>query len=159
MKNPLPLLLSSLLLCTAAHAVDTGTPAVPAAAGDKLANARGLIADKRWAAAIDELRRVNAADNADWNNLMGYTHRKQPSPDLAAAERYYDAALRLQPQHRGALEYSGELFLMLGDLARAEHRLAALDKACLMPCAEFTDLKNAVARYKANGNRYTPGTY
>ena len=71
---------------------------------------------------------------------------KAQAPDLASAERYYDAALRLQPQHRGALEYSGELFLMLGDLPRAEQRLATLDKACTLPCAEYTELKNAVAR-------------
>lgn len=156
MKNHLtPLLAALLLLCTATHAVDTSPPASPNS-GDKLAAARELIADKRWPAAIDELKRVNATDSADWNNLMGYTHRKAPTPDLAGAERYYDAALRLQPQHRGALEYSGELFLMLGDLPRAEQRLTALDKACLLPCTEFSDLKAAVARYKANGNRYAP---
>jgi hypothetical protein len=74
---------------------------------------------------------------------MGYSHRKAPAPDLPAAERYYDAALRLQPQHRGALEYSGELFLMRGDLARAEERLGQLDKACRLPCEEYTDLKKA----------------
>ena len=33
--------------------------------------------------------------------------------------------------------------------------LAALDKACLFGCEEYTDLKNAVARFKANGGRYT----
>lgn len=154
MKNPQKLL-CLLLICTAAaaHAADYGPAATPAA-GDKLAPARALIAEKRWGAAIDELKRVNATDSADWNNLMGYSQRKAQAPDFAAAERYYDAALRLQPQHRGALEYSGELFLMLGDLARAEQRLAALDKACTLPCAEYTDLKNAVARFKANGNRY-----
>ena len=150
MKNP-QRLLCLMLICTAAavHAADYGP-----SAGDNLAPARTLIAEKRWAAAIDELKRVNATDSADWNNLMGYSHRKAKAPDYAAAERYYDAALRLQPQHRGALEYSGELFLMLGDLPRAEQRLATLDKACTLPCAEYTDLKNAVARFKANGNRY-----
>jgi hypothetical protein len=43
---------------------------------------------------------------------------------------------------------------MLGDLAKAEQRLAALDKACFLPCEEYTDLKKAVERFKANGNRY-----
>jgi hypothetical protein len=53
-----------------------------------------------------------------------------------------------------ALEYSGELYLMTGNLPAAEQRLSALDKACFLPCEEFTDLKRAVARYKANGNKY-----
>ena len=75
-------------------------------------------------------------------------------PDYAAAEHYYDEALRLDPKHKGALEYSGELYLMLDRLPQAEARLAALDKLCLLPCAEYTELKNAVAAYKANGNRY-----
>ncbi|HLL17204.1 MAG TPA: tetratricopeptide repeat protein [Rubrivivax sp.] len=161
-----PRLLGLFLFCASASvpAANSGpapspspspNPATTAApARDNLAAARGLIAAKRWAAAIEELKRVNATDNADWNNLMGYSHRKATTPDLPAGERYYEAALRLQPQHRGALEYSGELFLMLGNLPRAEERLAQLDKACRLPCEEYTDLKNAVARFKANGNRY-----
>jgi tetratricopeptide (TPR) repeat protein len=121
---------------------------------DKLATARGLIAESRWAAAIDELKRVGETGSADWNNLMGYSLRKARTPDYAAAERFYDEALRIEPQHRGALEYSGELYLMTGNLAKAEARLSALDKACRLPCEEYSDLKKAIERYKANGNRY-----
>ena len=130
------------------------TPASPTpAAAEKLGAARALISEKKWAAAIDELKRVNDSGNADWNNLMGYSHRKARTPDLAAAERYYGEALRIDPKHRGALEYSGELFLQLGDLARAEQRLATLDKVCFLPCEEFTELKKAIASFKANGNK------
>lgn len=138
-----------------AQAADT-TPAAPvsAAKADPLGAARALIAENKWRAAIDELQRTPQPDNADWNNLMGYSHRKAKTPDYAAAERYYDAALRVDPKHRGALEYSGELYLMMGDLPRAEQRLAALDKVCLLPCAEYTDLKAAIAAFKANGNRH-----
>ena len=75
-------------------------------------------------------------------------------PDLAEAERYYDEALRIDPQHRGALEYSGELYLMTGNLPKAEERLATLDKACTFSCEEYRDLKRAVERYKAAGNKY-----
>jgi Flp pilus assembly protein TadD len=123
------------------------------ASKDKLDTARSLIAEKRWAAAIDELKRVNETGSADWNNLMGYSLRKAKTPDVAAAERFYDEALRIEPQHRGALEYSGELYLMTGHLGKAEARLAALDKACRQSCEEYADLKKAIERYKANGNR------
>ena len=85
---------------------------------------------------------------------MGYSLRKAATPDLNAAERFYNEALRIDPKHRGALEYSGELYLMKGDLAKAEQRLAALDKACFMPCEELDDLKKAVQSFKANGNKY-----
>ena len=82
--------------------------------------------------------------------------RKGSPPDLDGADRHYREALRIAPAHRGALEYSGELALMKGDLPQAEQRLAALDKACTFGCEEYTDLKQAVQRYKAAGNRYQP---
>jgi len=126
----------------------------PAAKNDKLAPARAQIAQKNWAAAVVELKKLNDTGSADWNYMMGYSMRKSEPPDYAAAESYYNEALRINPQHRGALEYSGELYLMTNDLAKAEARLAALDKACALPCDEYTQLKKSVARYKANGNKY-----
>ncbi len=141
----------ALLLHTAMAADTPSTPAVP----DKLTPVRALIAEKKWGHAVDELKRVNDPANADWNNLMGYSLRKSATPDLAAAERFYNEALRIEPKHRGALEYSGELYLIQGNLPKAEQRLAALDNLCFMPCEEYTDLKNAIARYKANGNKYS----
>ena len=146
------LTVAALVLAAAnAHAADMDPP-VPRS--DRLAVARAWIAEKKWDAAIAELRRIDDRGSADWNNLMGLGLRKAHPPDLAAAERHYDEALRIDPRHRGALEYSGELYLMQGRLARAEERLASLDRICLLPCDEFTDLKKAVARFKGNGNRH-----
>jgi ATP phosphoribosyltransferase regulatory subunit HisZ len=68
---------------------------------------------------------------------------------LAAAERYYQSALKLEPKHKGALEYYGELLLMKNDLAGAEQMLARLDKVCVFSCEEFRDLKEAVTRFKS----------
>jgi Flp pilus assembly protein TadD len=143
------------LSLNAAFAADTS----PAPTKDTLASARAQIAAKNWAGAIDELKRVNDTGSADWNNLMGYSLRKQKTPDLAGSEKFYNDALRIDPAHRGTLEYSGELYLMKGDLAMAEKRLAALDKACTLPCAEYTELKNSIARYKANGNKSATSSY
>ena len=123
-------------------------------ANDALATARARISEQKWTAAIDELKRVNQPESADWNNLMGYSMRKQAAPDYAAAGKYYDEALRIDPKHRGALEYSGELALITGDLPRAEARLAALDKACRFSCEEYRDLKGSIERYKSAGNKY-----
>jgi len=153
MKTTLSRLLSVALLAACVHAAYAADTEPAPATADKLAAARAQIAAKSWRGAIEELKKVNDPASADWNNLMGYSLRKAKVPDYDAAERYYDEALRIEPQHRGALEYSGELYLMKGDLPKAEQRLAALDKACRLPCDEYTELKKAVAAYKANGNK------
>ena len=140
-----------------ARAVDTPDPA-PVHETDPLGPARQAIAAKRWPVASAELRKVNATSSADWNNLMGYALRKQATPDLEGAQRHYDAALRIDPRHRGALAYSGELALMKGELPVAEQKLEALARICSGGCEEHDELKTAVGRYKASGNRYVPGT-
>jgi hypothetical protein len=66
-----------------APATAADSPSPTATASDKLATARALIADGKWAAAIEELKKVNDSGSADWNNLMGYSHRKAKSPDFA----------------------------------------------------------------------------
>ncbi|HET9204885.1 MAG TPA: hypothetical protein VFO28_01515 [Burkholderiaceae bacterium] len=156
MKQPLSRLLSAMLMAFAlqhaAWAADTTTPT--AAAPDKLSEARSLIKAKKWSEAVAELQRVNDPSSADWNNLMGFSIRRGTSPDLDASERFYNEALRINPNHRGALEYSGQLYLMKNDLPSAEKRLAVLDKACTFGCEEYTDLKKAIERYKAAGNKY-----
>lgn len=155
MKTPtLRLFIASLLLAAAgtSWAADTSAPAK----NDSLIAARARIAEKNWPAALDELKKVEDTGNADWNNLMGYSLRKADVANYAQAEKFYNEALRIDPKHRGALEYSGELYLMMGNLPMAEQRLAALDKACFLPCEEYSDLKRAVASYKAAGNKYVP---
>jgi Flp pilus assembly protein TadD len=150
------ILAATALLFAMSHsfAADSGpsTPP-PAPKPDNLSAARAQIAAKNWPAAIEELKRVNDTGSADWNNLMGFSLRKGPTPDFAGAEKFYNEALRIDPKHRGALEYSGELYLQTGDLAKAEQRLAALDKACFFGCEEYSDLKKAIAQYKASGSK------
>ncbi|MCX2865571.1 tetratricopeptide repeat protein [Paucibacter sp. PLA-PC-4] len=134
-------------------AADMGTQTV---AKDKLDSARQYIQARQWDAALRELKQVEDRTSADWNNLMGYTLRKSTTPDLVASERYYDAALRIDPRHRNALEYSGELYLMKGDLPRAQSRLATLATECASKCEQYTELLEAINRYQANGNKYLP---
>jgi Flp pilus assembly protein TadD len=145
---------ATLLLAPNAHAADDPPAAPPAnsakaAPADPLGTARNLIQQDRWRDAITELQRVNLSANADWNNLMGYSHRKAKTPDLAAAQRYYDVALQIDPKHKGALEYSGELYLMKNDLPAAKARLASLETVCGRQCAEFELLRTAIANHEA----------
>jgi len=145
----------SMLVPPMACAADTAPASTKP--DDKLVAVRAQVAGKRWPEALAELRKLNDSTSADWHNLMGYVLRKGSPADLEGADRHYREALRIEPRHRGALEYSGELALMRGDLAGAEQKLAALDRVCLFGCEEFTDLKQAVQRFKAAGNRYQPG--
>jgi Tfp pilus assembly protein PilF len=128
------------------HAADT-SPAEPTTSW--LTQAQKEIKGNDYSGAIKTLETANQSNSADWNNLLGYAQRKKSPPDLAAAERFYQAALKIDPKHRGALEYYGELLLMKNDLAGAEQMLARLDKACVFSCEEFRDLKEAITRFKS----------
>ena len=138
--------ISSILFSLGTFAADTGpTESAPSWQAEAQ---KEMKADK-YDAAIKILLAANQPNSADWNNLLGYAQRKKTPPDLAAAERYYQAAIKIDPKHRGALEYYGELFLMKNDLAGAEQMLARLNKACFLPCEEYRELKDEIAKYKA----------
>lgn len=113
-----------------------------------LTDARASIKSNNYDQAIKQLQSANEVNSADWNNLMGYSLRKKQPPDLVSSEKYYQAALKIDPSHRAALEYYGELLLMKKDLPGAEAMLARLDKACLFSCEEYRDLKASIAKYQ-----------
>ena len=72
--------------------------------------------------------------------------------DYGKSEAYYDQALMIDPKHKGANEYLGELYLKLGQLEKAEAQLARLDDICFFSCEEYDDLKAAIETYKSGGN-------
>ncbi|MDE0149784.1 MAG: tetratricopeptide repeat protein [Rhodospirillaceae bacterium] len=121
-----------------------GTPANP-----DYTTAVALIGKGDFAGALPLLRKAEAKapDNADVHNWLGYALRNLKRYD--AALKHYGIALRIEPRHRGANEYLGELYLALGQLEKAEERLAVLDRACLFGCEEYTELKEAIEAYKA----------
>ena len=86
------------------------------------------------------------ANDADALTLLGYSHRKLGDRETALA--FYLKALAAEPDHRGANEYLGELYLEMGEVAKAEERLKVLDRACFFGCEEYTDLKNALKAAK-----------
>ena len=111
----------------------------------QLNEAVALIATEKHQEAIMPLQSAekSAQNDADIQNLLGFVHRKTGKLDVASS--YYQRALEINPKHKGALEYQGELFLMLGDKDAAEANLAKLDKICWLGCSEYDDLKKAVA--------------
>ena len=147
MKKTLLATLLFLLTTGLSQAADTAPPAKSDPAW--LTQARASIKSEKYNQAIQELQAANETSSADWNNLLGYSLRKKQPPDLVGAEKYYQAALKIDPNHRGALEYYGKLKLINNDLPGAEALLARLDKACTFGCEEYSDLKEAVQKYKA----------
>jgi Flp pilus assembly protein TadD len=113
-----------------------------------LTDARASIKSDNYEQALKQLQSANEVNSADWNNLMGYSLRKKQPPDLVSSEKYYQAALKIDPSHRSALEYYGELLLMKKDLPGAQAMLARLDKACFFGCEEYSDLKESIAKYQ-----------
>lgn len=103
------------------------------------------IEAKNWSDAIRLLSSAALRDtrNADIQNYLGFAYRN--SGDLSAAFMHYNRALTLNPRHRGAHEYIGEAYLMIGNRAKAEEHLAALRKICLLPCEEYGRLEKQVA--------------
>ena len=89
------------------------------------------------------------AGNADYHNLYAYAIRKGANPEMDLVFKHYNEALRIDPRHRGAQEYLGEAYLMVGNLAKAREQLKILDDLCFFSCAEYTMLKKAIADYEA----------
>lgn len=107
------------------------------------------IAAKDWseAAARFKVAARRDPDNADLQNYLGYSYRNLKQFDLAFA--YYKRSIELNPRHRGAHEYIGETYLMVGNLPGAEKHLKALRDICLLPCEELADLEKAIREHRA----------
>jgi tetratricopeptide (TPR) repeat protein len=107
--------------------------------------------DWNGAIAAFELAALRDPLNADIQNYIGYAYRRLRQ--LGPAIGHYQQALMLNPRHRSAHEHLGEAYLVLGESAKAEQHLAALENLCLIPCEEYDDLKRAIAAYKRLANR------
>jgi tetratricopeptide (TPR) repeat protein len=107
--------------------------------------------DWNGAIAAFELAALRDPLNADIQNYIGYAYRRLRQ--LGPAIGHYQQALMLNPRHRSAHEHLGEAYLVLGESAKAEQLLAALENLCLIPCEEYDDLKRAIAAYKRLATR------
>jgi len=109
---------------------------------------RALIKAQDYSQAIIELTALVklGAEHADIFNLLAFSQRK--SGDLNNAAINYRKALALEPDHLGALEYQGELFVMLKDMPAARANLARLVALCPSGCEEREDLEKAIAEAK-----------
>jgi cytochrome c-type biogenesis protein CcmH/NrfG len=139
----------ALLFANLAFAADSASPASRA---DPMMDRYHAAAGKQdWQSAAAVMRDAVAAEprNPDYHSLYAYSLRKSSSPDMDLVFKHYNEALRLDPGHRGAHEYIGEAYLMVGNVGKAKEHLSALDKTCFFGCSEYTDLKKAIAEHEA----------
>ena len=138
--------LLSLLLAGAAFG------ATPALAVDNvtskdapdLTSVRAKIKAKDFKAALAELTpMLTTYQHADVYNLMGFSLRK--TGDYQQAYTFYRKALDFDPEHKGALEYLGELYVETGEVEKARQNVVLLKKLCPSGCEELADLEQAIA--------------
>ncbi|MEO5619967.1 MAG: tetratricopeptide repeat protein [Cypionkella sp.] len=111
--------------------------------------AKALIKEKEdYAAALPILEALTEAqpDYADAWNLRGFANRKLGNMEAAATA--YDTALTLNPEHLGALEYQGEMFIQTGKMEEALANLVKLQSIC-GDCEQAQDLQKALAAVKS----------
>ncbi len=115
--------------------------ATPQAGDGAYVRAVSLINEHRWDDALASLDRAAAVlgPHPDILTYEGYVWRHKG--DWAKAEGFYHQALAIDPNHRGATEYYGELKVLEGDMSGAKALLARLDRACAFGCAEAEELR------------------
>ncbi len=138
--------LGLLALPVAGYAAGTSSSSEEAKP-DLYKQAEDLIDDEEYAQAVPLLQQSiqQKGEYADALNLLGYANRKLG--DKAKAMTYYTKALNMEPNHLGANEYMGELYLEMNYQSKSEERLDVLKTAC-GDCDEFDDLEDEIEDYK-----------
>ena len=114
----------------------------------QLSAVRVKIDAKDWTGAVADLKKLAVTyQHADVYNLLGYSLRNMG--DYAQARTHYAKALDFDPNHRGAHEYLGELYLKTGEIDKARAMLVKLEKLCPSGCEELADLKKELSEAAA----------
>jgi tetratricopeptide (TPR) repeat protein len=131
---------ASMLFATSALAVDN----VISKDAPDLTAPRAKIKAKDFKGAIADLTPfLDTHQHADVYNLLGFSFRK--TGDIKQAATFYLKALDFDANHKGALEYQGEMFVELGQVDKAKANLAKLVTLCPTGCEEREDLEKAIA--------------
>ena len=118
------------------------SPLDPEAVDNQYFETVALINQGKYAQAFDDLYLTAAAvgPHPDITTYMGYTQRKLGNYDTA--KTYYAMALEVAPNHKGANEYLGELYVETGEMDKAYAQLAKLETICTFGCVEENELRS-----------------
>ena len=108
-----------------------------------------LVYNKKFDKSIKLLEKIAKRKDlgdkkADVYNLLGFSYRKHSEPNLDKAFDAYKTALEANPEHLGAHEYLGELYITLGNMAKANEMLLNLENIAGTKTMEYTKLKKAI---------------
>ncbi len=106
-------------------------------------NAIKLIKKEDYSKAITVLEKILGKKKyqKDPDILNEYAFALRKSGDLAKAEIFYNKALDIDPEHKGALEYLGELYV---DTKRKGKANLLLSKLRNCKCEEYSELKDYI---------------
>lgn len=140
-------------IALAGPAVAADTP--PSTALPDLTGIRQKIYAERYAEAVDDLTKLTeTVQHADVYNLLGFSLRSLDRYDEAG--KWYREALYYDPDHKGALEYQGELFIKIGQIARAKVNAQKLAFLCPESCDELNALNLSIAEAEGTLGSYAP---
>tara|TARA_B100000700_G_C14756255_1_gene719909 strand:- start:48 stop:509 length:462 start_codon:yes stop_codon:yes gene_type:complete len=148
------ILIFTLLFSTSIFAASTESTDTSASASDQVNKlydkAYELVYAEKFDKSLKLLKKIAKRDDlgemkADVYNLLGFSYRKNDNPDLDKAFESYKIALEANPEHAGAHEYLGELYLKMGDKFMAEEMLAKLETIAGTSSDEYKKLKKAIA--------------
>jgi tetratricopeptide (TPR) repeat protein len=136
-----PVLGVMVIASSLAHGASTTTISRDA---PDLTAVKALVKAKDYQGALTVLKPfLETHHHADVYNLMGFSLRK--TGDVKQGGAFYVKALELDPKHKGALEYQGQMFVELGEMDKAKANLKRLVTLCPKGCEEREDLEKAIA--------------
>ncbi len=147
----LAIALAAAAISAPASAMSSDPPPAPKPPAAKPADtgyneAERAVKAKQYEDAIKKLEAVVAKEprNVDAMNYLAYSHRELGRYDISLG--WYQKALAINANHRGANEYLGQLYLKTGKMKEAQAQLAKLQKICGRGCEEYESLRSAIAK-------------
>ena len=112
------------------------------------------IYNKKYDKSLKLLKKLTKREDlgtrrADIYNLLGFSYRKLENPELDKSFAAYMMALEIDPEHAGAHEYLGELYLMRDQKNQAMRMLSKLENLVGKNAEEYKDLLEAIENYQS----------
>lgn len=108
--------------------------------------ARTLQAGARYQEAIDLLESALAVDPRNRQAYIGLARVAQAQKLPGKAIRFYNEALKLEPNDVNALTGQGEAYVQRGAIERAKKNLERVKSLCANPCPQATTLASVIAK-------------
>jgi Tfp pilus assembly protein PilF len=108
--------------------------------------ARTLQTAGRYQEAIDLLESALAVDPRNRQAYIGLARVSQSQKLPGKAIRFYEEALKLEPNDASALAGQGEALVQRGAVERAKKNLERLKSVCANPCPQAATLSAVIAK-------------